>query len=207
VTKCQYGIDLHAGSNFRANFPQIRADIDDPETLRLAKAFQVPVIVNARVRKGSLRYAASKKGIRTLLYEAGEALRLDEEAIRAGLRGVISVMTALEMLPPSRRRSPAIEPLVVESTSWVRAPASGILHMEYPLGSKVINRSRIGIIADPFGEKEIEIPSPVSGIAIGRLNQPLVHRGDAIIHVGKIGRLKEITPVVEEFREEIIEEP
>ena len=206
VTGCQFGIDLHAGSNYRANLPQIRADIEDPETLRLARAFQVPVVINARTRKGSLRHAASKKGIRTLLYEAGEALRLDDEAIRAGLRGVISVMTALEMLPPTRQRKSAIEPLVADSTSWVRAPASGILHMEYPLGSKVTKNNRIGIIADPFGEKEIDIPSPVSGIVLGRLNQPLVHRGDAIIHVARLGRLKEIDPVVEEFREEITEE-
>ena len=179
-------------------------DINSPG---LAKAFQVPVVINARTRKGSLRHSASKEGIRTLLYEAGEAMRLDEEAIRAGVRGVVSVMIALEMLPPSRRRKPVIAPLITDSTSWVRAPASGILHMESPLGSKVTRNSRIGIIADPFGEEEIEIRSPVSGVAIGRLNQPLVHRGDAIIHIAKLGRLAEIEPVVEEFREEIIEEP
>jgi predicted deacylase len=206
VTGCQYGIDLHAGSNHRANLPQVRADIKDPETLRLARAFQVPVVINAATREGSLRHSASEAGIRILLYEAGECLRLDEEAIRAGVRGVAAVMTAVGMLQPSRRRKPVIDPLIADSTSWVRAPASGILHMESPLGSRVTKNSRIGIIADPVGEQEIEIRSPVSGMAIGRLNLPLVHQGDAIIHIAQLDRLKGIEPIIEDFREEIIEE-
>ena len=72
VKGSHYGIDIHAGSNHRANLPQIRADIDDPETLELAKAsssvsgssmtlelakaFQVPVVINAAIRDGSLRH-------------------------------------------------------------------------------------------------------------------------------------------------------
>ena len=93
-----HGIDLHAGSNYRSNLPQVRAAIDDPETLRLAKAFKVPVIINAKTRDGSLRHAASESGVTMLLYEAGEALRFDEVAIRAGVRGVMAVMQALGML-------------------------------------------------------------------------------------------------------------
>jgi len=206
VRKCQYGIDLHAGSNHRANLPQIRADIDDLETLELAKAFSVPVVVNSPTRDGSLRKAAIEEGVKTILYEAGESLRFDEEAIRAGVRGVLSVMTSIGMLrSTSRRRKPRNEPLIAESTSWVRAPVSGILDMEFPLGAKVSKNSRIGVIADPFGGEETAIHSPVSGIVIGRLNLPLVHRGDAIIHIAHLDRLKRIEPTIEEFREEITE--
>jgi predicted deacylase len=86
------------------------------------------------------------------------------------------------------------------------APASGILHMETPLGGKVSNNSRIGFIADPFGEQEMVIRSPVSGMVIGRLNLPLVHQGDAVIHIAHLERLKGIEPKIEEFREEIIED-
>jgi predicted deacylase len=55
VRGCQYGIDLHAGSNHRANLPQVRADLEAPETLRLAGAFQVPVVINTATCDGSLR--------------------------------------------------------------------------------------------------------------------------------------------------------
>lgn len=207
VRGSQYGIDLHAGSNHRANFPQIRVDIDNPEALGLARAFRVPVVVNATLRDGSLRKAAAEAGVHTILYEAGEALRFDEEAIRAGVRGILSVMEDIEMLRPStRRQNPPMNPLIADSTSWVRAPVSGILQMEAPLGAKVTKNTRIGVIADPFGDQEMAIDSPVSGIVIGRLNLPLVHRGDAVIHIAHLDRLKKIEPAIEEFREEIAEE-
>lgn len=206
VQGCTHGIDLHAGSNHRANLPQIRAAIDDPETLRLARAFKVPVIINARLREGSLRHAAAELGIPTLLYEAGEALRFDEVAIRAGLRGVMSVMQALGMLTAKQSPASDIDPLIADTTSWVRAPISGILRMKVPLGGRVAKNSKIGEIADPFGDEEVEIRSPVSGIVIGRLNLPLVHRGDAVIHIAHLDRLKGIEPIIEEFREEITED-
>ena len=205
VKGSQYGIDLHAGSNHRANLPQIRADIEDDETLRLAKAFQVPVVINAATRDGSLRQAAADEEVCSLLYEGGEALRFDEVATRAGLRGILSVMAAVGMLRAPRRRKPAIEPLIADSTSWVRAPASGILRMTSHLGGRVAKNSRIGFIADPFGGTEKDIQSPVSGMVIGRLNLPLVHEGDAVIHIAHLDRLKGIEPIVEEFREEIKE--
>ena len=206
VKRSHFGIDLHAGSNHRANLPQIRANLEDEEILGLSKAFQVPVAINAPLRDGSLRQTAANEGVRVLLYESGESLRFDEEGIRAGLRGILSVMAAVGMLPPPRRRKPPIEPLIADTTSWVRAPSSGILHMETPLGGKVAKNSRIGFIADPFGESEMEIRSPVSGMVIGRLNLPLVHQGDAVIHIAHLDRLKGIEPIIEEFREEIIED-
>ncbi len=207
VRGSDYGIDLHAGSNHRANLPQIRAAIDDPDVLQLSQAFQVPVVINAPARDGSLRQSAAAEGVRVLLYEGGEALRFDEEAIRAGLRGIIAVMVAIGMLRPNRRQKSRIDPLIADSTSWVRAPSSGMLHMETPLGGRVTKNSRIGLIADPFGDQTIDIRSPVSGIVIGRLNLPLVHRGDAIIHIAHLDRLKGIEPVIEEFREEITDTP
>jgi predicted deacylase len=205
VKGSHFGIDLHAGSNHRVNLPQIRADIEDPETLRLAKAFQVPVVINAPNRDGSLRQAAAGEGIRCLLYEAGEALRFDEVAIRAGVRGVLAVMAAIGMLSSTRPRKPAMDPLIADSTSWVRAPASGILQMAVPLGGKVARNNRIGVIADPFGGQELDVRSPVSGMVVGRLNLPLVHQGDAVVHIAHLERLKGIEPIIEEFQEEIAE--
>ena len=52
--------------------------------------------------------------------------------------------------------------------------------------------------------KETAIESPVSGMVIGRLNLPLVHRGDAVIHVARIERLPGIDPIIADFEEELI---
>lgn len=200
-----HGIDLHAGSNHRGNLPQIRAAIDDPETLRLAKAFKVPVIINAKTRDGSLRHAAAEKGITMLLYEAGESLRFDEVAIRAGVRGIMAVIQSIGMLTQKKSPSSEITPLIADTTSWVRAPASGLLQMKVPLGGQVAKNSIIGEIADPFGGEQVDIRSPVSGMVIGRLNLPLAYKGDAVIHIAHLDRLKGIEPMIEEFRDEISE--
>lgn len=206
VSNSTHGIDLHAGSNHRTNLPQIRANTEDPETLRLAEAFRVPVIINANIRDGTLRQAVAEQNIPFLLYEAGEALRFDEIAIRAGIRGILSVMESIGMLRRSRARKTNIEPLIANATTWVRAPASGILHMNVPLGARVGKNNKIGVIADPFGTREAVIESPVSGMVIGRLNLPLVHQGDAVIHIAQIDRLAGIEPTISDFKEDIIGE-
>src|SRR5699024_9350376 len=99
VNQCDYGIDLHTGAINRPNLPQIRADLSGEQTLRLARAFGCPLMVDAGIREGSLREYAGQQGVPLLLYEAGEALRFDEFSIRAGVRGVTGVMRELSMLP------------------------------------------------------------------------------------------------------------
>jgi hypothetical protein len=43
-------------------------------------------------------------------------------------------------------------------------------------------------------------------MVIVRLDLPLVHRGDAVIHIAHLDRLKRIDTTIEEFREEISED-
>ncbi len=188
VSQATHGIDLHTGAINRGNLPQIRANLDDEETLRLGKAFGTPVILNSALRDGSLRMAAMDHDIPILLYEAGEALRFDEFAIRGGVEGVIRVMRELSMLPRTRRKPPPA-PVVARSSSWVRAPQSGLFRAWVQLGDRVAkDETVLGVVSDPFGEAEREIVAPFSGIVIGRLNLPLVNEGDAIYHIARFYR-------------------
>jgi len=203
VEQSTHGIDLHTGAIHRSNLPQIRANLDDEETEKLARAFNVPVIISSNLRDGSLREAASNFGIPMLLYEAGEALRFDEVSIRAGVIGIVNVMRTLEMLPPSRSKSKKhIEPVVARSSSWVRAPESGILRAMVPLGSRVKKGTLLGIVADPFGETEKKVETPYNGIVIGRTNLPLVNEGDALYHIARFEDIQEIEAKVDNFHEE-----
>jgi uncharacterized protein len=203
VCQSTHGIDLHTGAIHRDNLPQIRANMDDEETDRLARAFNAPVIISSNLRDGSLREAAAEYGIPMLLYEAGEALRFDEVSIRAGVKGIVNVMRVLEMLPPSRSRSKKkIEPVVARSSSWVRAPESGILRAMVALGSRVKKDTLLGVVADPFGESEETITATFSGIVIGRTNLPLVNEGDALFHIARFEHVLEAATKVDEFNEE-----
>ncbi len=201
VSRSTHGIDLHTGAIHRANLPQIRANLDDPQTLEMAKAFGTPVIVNAAIRDGSLRSAAASREVPILLYEAGEALRLDELSIRGGVEGIVRVMRLLGMLP-NRRGKAARDPVVARSSRWVRAPQSGILRTFAQLGARVHrDQTVLGVVADPFGEQEQEIRAPFSGIVIGRLNLPLVNEGDAIFHIARFNRTDVAAERVEDYNE------
>jgi predicted deacylase len=207
VSKSTHGIDIHTGAIHRGNLPQIRANLDDEETQRLARAFEVPVIISSNLRDGSLRESAAEYGIPMLLYEAGEALRFDEVSIRAGVKGIVNVMRALEMLPASRRKTKKpMEPVVARSSSWVRAADSGILRAMVPLGGRVKKGTLLGVVADPFGEREIQVIAPFSGIVIGRTNLPLVNEGDALYHIARFGDIQEVEAMVDEFHEEHLPE-
>lgn len=207
VKQSTHGIDLHTGAIHRSNLPQIRANLDDPETAKLARAFDVPVMISSNLRDGSLREAAAECGIPTLLYEAGEALRFDEVSIRAGVKGIINVMRELDMLPPLKRKSRThIKPVVARTSYWVRAPESGILRALIPLGGRVKKGTLLGVVADPFGEQELEIKALHSGIVIGRTNLPLVNEGDALYHIARFGDIVEVEAKVDEFQEEHLPE-
>ena len=202
VAKSTHGIDLHTGSRHRTNLPQIRANLDDAETSRLAHAFQAPVVISSNLRDGSLREAAAEYGIPMLLYEAGEALRFDEVSIRAGVNGIINVMRELGMLGKSRSSKKFIEPVIARSSSWTRAPESGIFRSVMPLGGRVKKDTLMGVVADPFGEHESQILAPCSGIIIGRNNLPLINEGDALFHIARFEDVRDAAATVEEFHEE-----
>ena len=201
VQRCTHGIDLHTGAMHRTNLPQVRGNLDDPETLRLAKAFGVPVLLNASLRDGSLRAAAGELGIPTLLYEAGEALRFDEVSIRAGTHGVLSVMRSLGMLAPSRRKTARPEPFISRRSLWVRAPESGMLATAVHLGAEVARGETLGYVDDAYSGRREAIISTSSGVVIGRLERPLVHEGDAVYHIARFkGDVSEIAGSVEDFQ-------
>ncbi len=189
ISHCTHGIDLHTGARHRSNYPQIRANLSDPQTLAMTEAFGAPLAIDAKIRDGSLRQAAGDIGIPVLLYESCEALRFDEIYIRAGVKGIQNVMRHLGMLRKSRAHTK--RPIISRETSWTRAPESGILRVLVPLGAEVEKDQIIGFIADPLGDSEVDVAADTAGIVIGRTNLPLVYEGDALFHIAEIeGRRK-----------------
>lgn len=205
VSRCTHGIDLHAGSNHRFNLPHIRASFGDEETRSLAEAFGAPVMVNAKMRDGSLRQAVAERGIPVLLYESGEALRFDEFSIRTGVRGIISVMQSIGMLSSKAKRVKKTV-LHTSTSKWVRAPISGIVSQRVPIGYQVSEGERIGVVSDPHDEIEQEVKAPVSGIVLGRLELPLVYQGDALFHIAVFEDDSEAGKLIEELASELSQE-
>lgn len=201
VAQSDYGIDLHTGAVNRTNLPQIRADLTDRESKRLARAFGAPVIIDAALREGSLRQYAISKGVKTLVYESGEALRFDELSIRVGVTGIGRIMRAIGMLPERPHRKAYIEPLIARATTWVRAPASGIFRTRCRLGDRIEKGQVLARVSDPFGEVEVEVTASVSGLVIGRSTSPLTHEGDALFHLARFKDARDIDGAVDALQE------
>ena len=205
VLRCTHGIDLHTGAIHRSNLPQIRADLTDPMMEELAKSFSAPLVLHSDLRDGSLRRAATDKQIPTMLYEAGEALRFNELAIRLGVRGIIRVMQTLGMfgkLSTSQKNTSVVS----KSSYWVRAPTGGIFQSSLNLGAKIKKGETVGMVTDPMGTTGMIVEAGDPGILIGRTSLPVVNQGDALFHIAKVHNATKAEKVMAEFQEEFIEE-
>jgi len=207
VKRSDVGLDLHTGALHRTNLPQIRADLEAGNCLELAHAFGAPVILHSNLRDGSLRGAAQEVGVDVLLYEAGEALRFDEFAIRAGVKGVLSVMKHLGMVPAKSGKSRKTKSIISRSSHWLRAAEGGIFRATKTIGDSVERGQVIGAIADPFGESDVEITARAAGIIIGRTNVPVVNQGDALFHVAKVFNAEKAGNRVDALEQELDEDP
>jgi len=200
---CSHVIDLHTGAVNRENLPQIRAKLrGDAELKKLARAFGVPVVLNAEFLQGSFRAAANEMGISVLLYEAGEALRFDEVAIRAGFQGVLQVMAELGMRRKGARKQ-RVESMIANRTRWVRAAQSGILRSLVATGMKVEEGDLLAYINNPLGEHTEELISPVSGIVIGKNNLPLVFAGEALFNIAGYDEIDQVAENIDAYQDDL----
>lgn len=183
VKQCDYGIDLHTGALNRPNLPQIRLSPKLPLSRELAVAFGAPVALESEVREGSLRATMDNLNKPMLMFEGGEALRLDAHSIRFSLQGIINVLRHLEMLPPEKsqqRRRPVV---ISQESYWARAPIGGVVIPLVALGKAVTPETPLAFIADPFGPKERQVFPKVEGVVIGRTNLGIADEGDGLFHI------------------------
>lgn len=185
VMRSQFGIDFHTAALHRTNLPQVRVAPGDPHLLQLAEAFSPPVILVSRLREKSLRLCAGDAGVKVLLYEGGEALRFDEAAIDAGVKGSLRLMEHVGMVNALPKRAPVPEVVFSDSSGWVRAPEGGILHTIRRTGDRVGRHEVVGVVADPLGQQSVPVVSDDDGIIVGRTNLPIVNRGDALFHIAR----------------------
>ena len=182
VDQCSVGIDFHTASNHRSNHPQIRANLDDPATLKLARSFAAPFSIHSRTRKGSLRQAATDRGAVVLTYEGGEAHRFNTEAIEAGVIGAMRTLRRLGMIDA---RLPRARPTkLIRRTAWVRARRGGLADILVSLGEPVSEGQPVAQISDAFGVRPTTVKANETGWVIARTLRPLVNSGDALIHIG-----------------------
>lgn len=206
VKRCTHIIDLHSAAVNRDNLPQIRAALDQPGVEEMAMGFSIPVIVNSGLIDNSLRSEAGKLGIPVITYEAGEALRLYERSIVTGVRGIVSVMRTLEMLPTKRPNPARTDPFIAKSTSWFRAPMDGMFRPLTKLGTLVREGDTLGVISAPFSDEESVLTAKTDGIVICVSKLPLTNEGEALFHIAHFEESQAVEIEIAEHRSDIEED-
>lgn len=185
LDRSDVGIDLHTGGTHRCNVPQVRVAFDDERALALAHVFGAPVLVPSSLRDGSLRATAAKRGKPCLLFEGGEANRFDRGAIEVAEGGVLRVLRELGMIAGEDVPEADLRPFLARSSRWVRAGRAGLFHLDVAPGSAVRKDAPLGRIEDAFGGRSLAVRSPCDGLVVGSATNPVVYRGDAIVHVAE----------------------
>jgi len=176
-----FGVDFHTGGAKINNYPQIRCVFDFQDNIDIANRFSAPLTIDSIYREGTLRKESAKKGKPILVYEGGESLRFDYNAINEGINGCLRLMNSYGMIDVEVPNNPSVR---ITKGTWVRAKSSGLFHFNKANGSHVDKNELLGVICNPYGEVETKIISPVSGYVVGINNQPVVNEGDALVHLG-----------------------
>jgi len=182
VAHCDALIDLHTGSFERANLPQLRADLRNPDVVTLTQGFGATVILHSEPAEGTLRFAATAAGIPAVTLEAGGPSELELAEVKHGVKGIETLLNTLGMVKRIRLWGEA-EPVYYRST-WVRANRGGILLSDVILGSTVRRGDLLGTITDPMNNASTKLYSPYSGRIIGMAKNQVVMPGFAVFHVG-----------------------
>jgi hypothetical protein len=97
IRKCDALVDVHTGAFARTNLPQLRADMKDAEVAKLTQGFGATSVLHSAGAIGTLRRAATDRGIPAVTIETGEPTRLQETKIAHGTRGIETLLNHLGM--------------------------------------------------------------------------------------------------------------
>ncbi|SEC33653.1 hypothetical protein SAMN04489761_2711 [Tenacibaculum sp. MAR_2009_124] len=186
IKNVDFAIDYHTGGAQRNNFPQIRYTPQDREGLELAKIFNAPLMFASKLIPKSFRNECYKNSIPVIVYEGGESLRLDENAIKEGIDGTLRVLQYFKMITNVPETITEIESIHLNKRKWVRAKVAGLFSTKVANGSAIKKGQILGSIMDTYGETNYKVKSPINGYVIAKNNFPIINMGDALFHVGEL---------------------
>jgi predicted deacylase len=182
IRHCDALVDLHTGSFYRTNLPQLRADLRYSQIKELTHGFGGIAVLHSIAAPGTLRRAATDAGIPTVTLEAGEPLRLQTAKVSQGVNGVFTLLNTLDMV--HRDTLPNQAELVFYESTWVRADHGGILFTVVRLGQKVAVGDVLGTVTDPITNEQNLVYSPENGRILGMALNQVVMPGFAAFRIG-----------------------
>jgi predicted deacylase len=197
VDPCDHLIDLHGGDLDESLRPytywaKTGNAAQDAVSREMALAFGLDHIIAVTDRPkdpNASRYldnTATTRGKASIAAEAGYAGRADPEDVEALVRGCISVMRQLKMLPGAPTRID--HPVWIDSVRNVASEQSGIFYPLVGRGQFVEQGMKIGYVTDFFGRTVFEARSPAAGVVLYVCAVPSMKKGETIANIGVIAK-------------------
>ncbi len=187
---CQYHIDCHGGDVGEILWPYAGyAMTGDPaldeQGEKLARLYSPGIVALYREgtslppTAGSITSQAARRGIVSILAEAGSNATLDQTDVDIHLRGIRNVMRHLGMVPGE----PDVVGERVEPVDQfvVSARRGGLLRLKIDIGDRIRAGQEIAEVANLFGEVVERIAAPREGIARLIWAHKAVNTGDPVV--------------------------
>ena len=195
VDRSDYLIDLHGGDLDEDLRPysywiQTGNAKQDATSREMVLAFGLDhIIVSADRPKdpAASRYldnTAAVRGKPAITVEAGRAGTSEPEDLDALVRGCLSVMRLLHMLPGSP--APVENPVWLSGTQPVASEQTGIFHPLVRRGSWVSRGMKLGYVTDYVGRVTFEARAPVAGVVLYVGAVPSMKKGETIANIGVV---------------------
>ena len=131
-----------------------------------------------------LENTASTRGKPSITVEAGHAGTVTPEDVEALVRGTLSVMRYLKMLPGGP--TPVESPVWIGTLHNVTAEAGGVFRPLVTRGTYVQKGMKVGTVTDFFGKTLFEARAPESGVVLYVRAVPSAVKGDTLASIGVV---------------------
>jgi predicted deacylase len=141
------------------------------------------VVVDHRGNAKTLRSVASKQEIPAIVFEGGEALKVENSVVELGLRGIDNVLKAMGLVAGEPAK-PSYQTATTGSR-WLRAKRGGFLRLHVTPGKIVDKGVPVGTIDNLITGESVAMRAPTAGVVIGLRTLPAVKPGDPICHIAE----------------------
>jgi uncharacterized protein len=190
IGACQYHIDCHGGDVGEILWPYAGYAMTGDPALddvgeKLARLYSPGIVALYREGTslpppaGSITSQAARRGIVSILAEAGSNASLEQTDVDIHLRGIRNVMRHLGMIPGEPDAvGERVEPIDQFVVSTRRG---GLLRLKIGIGDRIRTGQEIAEVADLFGEVVERIEAPRDGIARLIWAHKAVNTGDPVV--------------------------
>jgi predicted deacylase len=131
-----------------------------------------------------LENTATTRGKPSITVEAGHAGTVMRDDVDALVRGTLSVMRHLKMLPGDS--TPVESPVWISTLHSVTADVGGIFRPLVARGAYVQKGMKIGTVTDFFGKTLFEARAPESGVVLYVRAVPSAVKGETLASIGVV---------------------